>query len=579
MSWIREHPLLFALSLALLVAGPGLSLPLVLDDWFHLSAIEAWLGGSGPRMPAYFEGWRDPWGGPNVFHFFDGAGTNPREIEAGLVPWWTLPELRIIFLRPLSSLLHVGDVLLFGQTSLGPNLHSLAWYGGLVGVVHLLYRRTLSGPTALVALALFAIDETHWFPTCWIANRNALVAAVPGLLGLLAHLRWQEGWRWGLPLSMLGLGVALAGGEAALSVFGVLAAWQLIAAPGTWRDRALGLLPALALALAWALLYTALEYGAHGSGLYIDPVGELSLFLAAAPARALVLIGGQLAGLPADLYFFAPAAQAGLFIGGLVSLLGFFALLRWLWPELDPRDRRALGWMLPGGLLALLPGLATMPMSRMLLLPGVVWMPAVAIVLRALWLRSRPLALALALPHVVGSTLAWWVLSGATLYIERAYAGAWERRPVGMEEQSALVFTTDPGLGIYLCVERLARGERPPRHWLLASMARAEHEVSRPAADQLQIQVLGGRLGDQPFEKLFRNFEAHPLEQDYEVQVAGLLLHVDEVDRGHPVRWTLQGDLEDLMLLHWDGQDFVRHALPEPGDRRVLEPRPGLMTP
>ena len=84
-----------------------------------------------------------------------------------------------------------------------------------------------------LALLVFTLDSSHTWPVAWIANRNALVAAVPALLGLVAHLRWREqGWRPGLPLSMLGLGVGLLGGEAALGVFAYVGAYELVGARG-----------------------------------------------------------------------------------------------------------------------------------------------------------------------------------------------------------------------------------------------------------------------------------------------------------------------------------------------------------
>ena len=83
----------------------------------------------------------------------------------------------------------------------------------------------LAGTGGVPALFLFAVDESHLFAALWLANRNALVAAVPVLFGLCAHLRWREdGWRWGLPLSLGGYVVGLLGGETALGALAYLAA-------------------------------------------------------------------------------------------------------------------------------------------------------------------------------------------------------------------------------------------------------------------------------------------------------------------------------------------------------------------
>ena len=52
--------------LAALCALPSLSLPFMMDDWFHLSALEGWLGSDHPRLPEYFEGWTGPLGEPSL---------------------------------------------------------------------------------------------------------------------------------------------------------------------------------------------------------------------------------------------------------------------------------------------------------------------------------------------------------------------------------------------------------------------------------------------------------------------------------------------------------------------------------
>ena len=52
-------------------------------------------------------------------------------------------------------------------------------------------------------------------------------------------------------------------------------------------------------------------------------------------------------------------------------------LSRRLWPHLEPAEKRALSWLVPGALLSLLPVLATFPMDRLLVLPsiGVAYFP------------------------------------------------------------------------------------------------------------------------------------------------------------------------------------------------------------
>ncbi|MCP4808085.1 MAG: hypothetical protein GY884_22300 [Proteobacteria bacterium] len=195
----------------------------MLDDWFHLSAIDTWLG-VGERMPRYFEQFRDPWGTPNVFAFFH--GDNAQWVESGMVPWWLDPALDIRFLRPLSTLTHVIDHQLFGTWAVGPHAHGILWYVASVVVVGLFLREVLPERIAWISTLLFALDDAHWYAALWIANRNALVALVPALLGLVAHIRWRRGWRPGLPLSVLGLALGLAGGEPALGVFALLLAYQ-----------------------------------------------------------------------------------------------------------------------------------------------------------------------------------------------------------------------------------------------------------------------------------------------------------------------------------------------------------------
>src|SRR3989304_3208079 len=54
-------------------------------------------------------------------------------------------------------------------------------------------------------------------PAAWVANRNATIAAVFAIASILVYDRWRrDGWRPGMWLTPLFLGLGLLGGESAV---------------------------------------------------------------------------------------------------------------------------------------------------------------------------------------------------------------------------------------------------------------------------------------------------------------------------------------------------------------------------
>ena len=182
-----------AVALAALITLPFCFSGIFVDDYFQVLAIERLA-----VMPI------SPW---ELFSFAWGDPARMRPIiEHGPYSWWTLPELKFAFFRPLSCALHNFDAWVFGRAFVFHHLHSIAWYVGLVATVVALLKRALGPASVVAALAgvLFAIDDSHAITAGWIANRNALVGTTFALLGVLAHLQWRErGAKWGLPLSLL----------------------------------------------------------------------------------------------------------------------------------------------------------------------------------------------------------------------------------------------------------------------------------------------------------------------------------------------------------------------------------------
>lgn len=574
----RFGPVSQALAVAALLAAPSLAGDRFMDDWLHLLVLDG-----HPGFPG------SPW------WLFDFATGDPAKvlpiIERGPYPWWTFPEVRLSFLRPLTSGLAILEHRLFGGAPFPAHLHSFLWFLGLVAVVLALFRRALGPPRALPAAALagllFALDEAHAVPVAWVANRNALVAAVPVLLGLLAHVRWrEERWRAGLPLSLLGYAVGLAGGEAALAALAYLAAYELFAAPGRARARAVALLPVALLGIAYVALYKLLRAGAFGSGVYLDPLLSPGAFLLAAPGRALALVGGLLLGAPADLWLLGPATRPALVGAGVAGLALVGWLLRSAWPTLEPRLQRGVAWLGAGALLSLLPVLATFPLNRLLLLPSVGGAAVLAIAIRhGLEARGprRAAAQLLVLLNVILPPLAW-IGSYALLH----YAATAQRTSAlqsGLSDEALtrrVVFfaATDPALALYPAIVRVALGREGPRAWLPISMAPHDHLLTRTGADVFELEVIGGRMLETVFEQLVRDPAVLPLPVGTRVRLDGVTVTLLALEEGLPKRLEVRFDAPpeggDYTFPIWRSGRLEPLTLPAVGASVRLPLEPGL---
>jgi len=595
---LQRHALPLALALAALLALPIAGLPLFNDDLMHLMVIEDWLGDPSVTLPA-LRGAVDPLGLPNPFGFVSGdVEANAAFIADGQLPWWTATELKLNFWRPLSSALMVLDHSVLGRAPLGHHLHSIAWYLALVAGAWAVLRRALPGSLAALALVLFAVDDAHWLPTAWVANRNALVAAVPGLFGVAAHLRWREGgWAPGRLLSPLLMAIALTGGEAALGAFAYLAAYEGLAAPGGRGERLRALAPAVAVGGVWAFFYKLWGFGSAGSGLYLDPTRETGAYLLAASSRAPALIGSALGGLPSDLWFFAPPVRPALAGFGFVTMVLAFGLGRRLWPTLDPEARRGLTWLAGGGLLSLAPVLATFPLDRLLLLPSLGSAALVAAVLSYCWRLLRGWATSsgnqrlqglFALPviavHLVLAPLVWlgmsWTFHRLSGVAAEAVASV-ELDPARTSEQYVITLaSSDPALAIYLPMQAVVDGLPMPKAWHTLSMARGDHAITRTAPDAFELAPVEGAMTASAFEALYRSPDLAFAPGDV-IESAPLTVEILEVEGGLPARARFSFDglaLEDpsLALLEWRDGALRQAPMPAVGETRTLVWSPGI---
>jgi hypothetical protein len=547
----------FPLLLAFVVTLPSLGIGFVLDDWAQRGLVRGDL-----TFADRFE----------LFNFGagDAAALAPM-IHRGPFPWFTLPELKLRFLRPLASALIVFDTEVFGDVAWPQHLHSSLWYVLLTAVAFALYRR-LTPSMAVIAAVLFALDDAHAMPVGWLANRNAIVAVMFSWLGLLAHLSWRErGWVPGAVVSALLYAIGLSAGESGVAALAYVVAYEVVTPQRSMKERARGIGPVLLVMVVYVVVYTLLNAGARGSGTYIDPVSEPLVFLKNAPVRFLANIGGQCFGLP-DLWLVLPQGK------GLLIAAGVFAIpvldFAWRrWAPVEVHERRTCSWLLLGAGGSLLPTLATFPATRLFTAASLGLAPVVATLLRAAWQdrgARRWLGVVwLGGAFVVQPLTQWLVLPVALSTISSRTVEAMTHLDPKANERIVVLSSSEFAPAIY-GVPVLSELRRPhPASWHVWSMAPLPVEVRRTGERQVELEVIGGRMIDSVFEQNFRS-DSFPIAVGHKVVIDGETVTVLAVDGVKPtkIRVDLDFDVNDSAFVWWDGETLSRVRLPEVGQSR-----------
>ncbi len=345
----------FAVLAGVLLSLTSITTGFQADDFFQrevlLGSTASWVNGS-------------PYTG--MFAFLNGDKEETlQRMNGGGVPWWTWPELRVSFFRPLAALTHVIDYRLWPDSPITMHVHSVVWYALLVWLAAVLFRAT-SSPMWVAGLAalLYAVDDSHGLSVGWIANRNALVSAVLGVGTLILHIRWREtAWRPGAYLAPFCLFAGLLGGEAAVATGAYLLAYELTLGRGPALRRALGLVPYLLVGAAWWGWYQSTGLGVSGSAAYLEPLREPLRFTRAAIEHIPILLQGLWSAFVSGCWSAMPTPHAQLlWIWAVVFALVLAALL---YPVVC-HEPIARFWTL-GMLLSLVPACATFPANRLLL--------------------------------------------------------------------------------------------------------------------------------------------------------------------------------------------------------------------
>ena len=557
------------IALALVLVSPCLVAGLVADDYIHILRLSPDVGMEGfDKAPL------------DLFTFASGEEAQRRSLmEEGLFAWWTAEDFQLAFWRPLSSATHVLDHLLWPRSALLKHAHSMAWFSALLVVLALVYRRFHVPWVVHLALLLYALDDARGFVLSFVANRNALIAAVLALGALVAHDRWRRaGWTVGSWLAPLLLGLGLLAGESALAVTGYLFAHAVFLDTGSLRRRLSRLWPYAAVAVTWMTAYRLLGHGTRGSGIYVSPLDEPGRFLGALIERAPVLLLAQAGGFVSDLWLVIPPRGQPV-VHGLALVVAMAA--GWLlWP-LWRRDPVARFWTL-GLLLATVPICATFPMDRLLVFTGVGAMALVAQLL-ALALGNdgaapptrrpalRTAAVVLVGLHLILAPLVLPVRALSVRFLNAFAARATEAIPKDEAVRGkTLVVVRAPADGSvgYTLTERAVLGvPRPERIRLLAS-GLGSVQVTRLDERTLKVRPAYGFCSTEG-ERMVRGL-SRPFRVGDTVELSDLHVLVTAVNaQGRAVEAVFRFDrpLEDpsLLWLSWRGAGLVPYSPPAVG--------------
>ena len=568
--WATARSRKFWTVVALLLVAPTLGGGWAADDYIQLLSQRQQPGIAGiAHRPL------------DLFRFAEGSASAAHALmEQGVFPWWANPLVRLSFLRPLASLTHALDALLWPGSSLAMHAHSLLWYLALVLGAGAAYRRfSSSALTATLALALFAVAGAHAPVVGWIANRNAVVALAVMLPALLFHDRWRtEANRNAALAAHLCFVLGLSAGEAATTVIPYLCAYALCLEPGKALSRLKSLLGYAAIVVAWRVVYAHFGYGVSGSGLYVDPAAAPLRFLWLAPSRLLALLQG-LFGVPwSDFWELYPLASP--LLRPAVALFGLLLLagLGWLaWPVL--RTRRAARFWVFGCVGGLLPACASFPHDRLLLgasVGGAAFLAEVVEHTLSSPVRLRRIGAGCVLAlHLVAAPAVCLLRASTIGKLDDLLRTEQETLPRDAAVRAQTVVLINPPLdpfAAYLAPYRELYGIPRPAalYWLATGVS--DLQLTTLDSHTLEVRPRGGYLWSSS-QRMLRDPETN---QHYDpVQLREAVFEVTQLTNdGRPalvrVRFVRRLDDPQLRFFRWQGHGYAEIKLPNVGQSVLL---------
>ena len=543
--------------LTALLCIPALFAGYMGDDYIHHALLSTAIPIDKPNDLSLF----------GLFSFINGDPERNRLLmDYSLIPWWTYSELKYAFWRPISEITHWIDHTLWPNHPWLMHLHNILWYLAIVALAARLYRKTLVGSAAVVALALYALDSSHGFTLSWIANRNGLISVTFGLLTLMFYTRWRESDSIGaLILSLVSLALGLLSAEMGISVFGYLGAYALFMDKRGWLKGCLAASPHFLVIIIWWLVYKGSGFGAaHADSYYVDPAEHPITFILKLVERFPVLLASQWGIIPAEIYGFSGAT-----IWGYVALCALF-LAVCLVPILFVgwKEKSVRFWFF-GMLFSILPALTALPHDRLLMFAGIGAAGILGHFLNQVFIANksahrkitRVVAYMLVGIHLILSPILLPVMA----YSTKVWADLIPSSPSyfsgidNIANKQLVLFSPPIASALAIGPLRFYRGEAmPERVWTITSQ---NDPLKFELLDENTLSIVNpeGFMRAQT-EKAFRNIEKYPFEEGEVTGLSGLSISIHDINReGVPTKLVLtfkepvrEGKLK---FLQWDSKE------------------------
>jgi hypothetical protein len=598
------------------VYGLCLGIILLLLLWFYSPTLHDGLFADDYVALAIMDGkFAAPRKALDLFNFADGSAADVRALQRlGSLPWWAPNDFRIAFLRPLSSAAWYFDRWLFGSHYGAYHAHSLAVLFALVLSAGALYRRLYPPGVALFAALVFALDDGLQFPVLWLSNRGGLYALWFGLLALLAHLQYREQQRpvfaW---CSALAVSVGLLFGEWVIPMLAYIAAYELVAAQGTLRSRALALLPTFLPAVLFLAARAYFQYGARGSGAYVDPGADPLRFWLSVTHRVPVFFADMIWNVPSEWWdhgtpwrdwilskwLFSPEIWVRLpdwhffqLLLGAAALLAVGLLFLFCRKGLTAEQQRSTRFLLLGAIGSLVPVVGSFPSSRLTIAAFMGLAPLLALVMRELARRLRALAWTPSLGFA-GRFVGYGIMVFAIVHLELytpltanlqgqvnhyATTAAWvegaELDAPALPQQRVFMLSASEFTTTFFFSYILAHAGLPlPRSYYPITACPCANQVTRTAPNELTLRGLGAYYLASGDENMFQSPQR--LWQEGEtVQLDGMRVRVEQVSEGRPnrLRVTFEHALEhpSYVFLFASAVGIVRWTPPQLGEQAMV---------